>query len=76
MAVLIALEILQKAMVLLHCMVKAGLRGNDYTSTSSNWNLTGFDQAAMDAHFGVFINLYFFIRKYFIEIVMMETELH
>lgn len=28
-------------------------RGKDYTSASANWNLTGFDQAAMDAHYGV-----------------------
>ncbi|MBV9963705.1 MAG: M4 family metallopeptidase [Parafilimonas sp.] len=32
---------------------ESGKRGTDYTSTSANWNLTGFDQAAMDAHFGV-----------------------
>jgi len=28
-------------------------RGQDYTSTLSDWHLTGFDQAAMDAHYGV-----------------------
>lgn len=32
---------------------ESGQRGQDYTSTSSNWNLSGFDQAALDAHFGV-----------------------
>ena len=42
---------------------KTGWRGNDFTSTSSNWNLTGFDQAAMDAHFGVFINLSFLFES-------------
>lgn len=30
-----------------------GERGQDYTSTSANWTLTGYDQAAMDAHYGV-----------------------
>ena len=43
---------------------ESGLRGNDYTSTSSNWNLTGFDQAAMDAHFGV-SSTYTFYSKVF-----------
>lgn len=28
-------------------------RGNDYTSASANWSLPGFDQAALDAHYGV-----------------------
>ncbi len=43
---------------------ESGLRGNDYTSTSSNWSLTGFDQAAMDAHFGV-SSTYTFYSKVF-----------
>jgi len=30
-----------------------GQYGNDYTSTTKNWSLSGFDQAAMDAHYGV-----------------------
>ncbi len=30
-----------------------GLRGTDYNNGSSNWSLTGLDQAAMDAHYGV-----------------------
>ncbi|MEP7319452.1 MAG: M4 family metallopeptidase [Panacibacter sp.] len=28
-------------------------RGNDYTSATANWSLAGFDQAALDAHYGV-----------------------
>ncbi len=32
---------------------ESGKRGQDYTSTSANWSLTSFDQAAMDAHYGV-----------------------
>lgn len=27
--------------------------GNDYASASANWNLTGFNKAALDAHYGV-----------------------
>lgn len=30
-----------------------GMRGQDYFSNSPDWTLNGFDQAAMDAHFGV-----------------------
>lgn len=43
---------------------ESGKRGQDYTSTSSNWNLTGFDQAAMDAHYGV-SSTYTFYYKVF-----------
>ena len=32
---------------------ESGSRGNDYSSSSSNWALTGLDIAAMDAHYGV-----------------------
>ena len=52
---------------------ESGLRGNDYTSTSSNWNLTGFDQEQW-MHTLAFHQPILFIRKYFIEIVMMETN--
>lgn len=30
-----------------------GSRGNDYSSNSANWALSGLDQAALDAHYGV-----------------------
>ena len=43
---------------------ESGQRGNDYTSASANWNLTGADQAAMDAHFGV-SSTYSFYSKVF-----------
>ena len=43
---------------------ESGKRGTDYTSTSSNWNLTGYDIAAMDAHFGV-SSTYTFYSKVF-----------
>ena len=43
---------------------ESGQRGNNYTSTSANWNLTGYDQAAMDAHFGV-SSTYNFYAKVF-----------
>lgn len=32
---------------------ESGQRGTDYTSTSANWTLTGTNQAALDAHYGV-----------------------
>jgi Zn-dependent metalloprotease len=32
---------------------ESATRGQDYTSTSANWILTGYDKAAMDAHYGV-----------------------
>ena len=32
---------------------ESGSRGNDYTSTSSNWSLSGTNIAALDAHYGV-----------------------
>jgi Zn-dependent metalloprotease len=32
---------------------ESGQRGNDYSSNSSNWALSGLDQAALDAHYGV-----------------------
>lgn len=41
-----------------------GKRGQDYTSTSNNWNLTGFDQAAMDAHYGVGETYNYYMAKF------------
>ncbi len=38
-------------MVTLHG--ESGSKGTDYTSTSSNWTLTGTNVAALDAHYGV-----------------------
>jgi hypothetical protein len=32
---------------------ESGKYGNEYTSTTRNWSLSGFDQAALDAHYGV-----------------------
>lgn len=32
---------------------ESGQRGNDYTSSSANWTLTGTNIAALDAHYGV-----------------------
>jgi Zn-dependent metalloprotease len=43
---------------------ESGKRGQDYTSTSNNWNLTGFDQAAMDAHYGVGETYSFYMAKF------------
>lgn len=32
---------------------ESGIAGTDYTSSSANWVLTGYDIAALDAHYGV-----------------------
>lgn len=32
---------------------ESGQRGNDYSSTTKDWTLSGFNQAALDAHYGV-----------------------
>jgi Zn-dependent metalloprotease len=32
---------------------ESGIRGTDYTSSTASWTLTGTNQAAMDAHYGV-----------------------
>jgi bacillolysin len=32
---------------------ESGSRGTDYTSSSANWSLSGTNQAALDAHYGV-----------------------
>jgi len=43
---------------------ESGKRGQDYTSNSSNWNLTGQDQAAMDAHYGVSATYNFYSKVF------------
>ncbi|MEP6684443.1 MAG: M4 family metallopeptidase [Parafilimonas sp.] len=43
---------------------ESGKRGQDYTSSSANWNLTGQDQAAMDAHFGVAATYSFYSKVF------------
>ena len=43
---------------------ESGKRGQDYTSNSANWNLTGQDQAAMDAHFGVSSTYNFYFKVF------------
>jgi bacillolysin len=40
-----------KGIITLHG--ETATRGNDYTSTSANWTLTGTNIAALDAHYGV-----------------------
>ena len=43
---------------------ESGKRGQDYTSNSANWNLTGQDQAAMDAHYGVSATYNFYMKVF------------
>ncbi|MEP6465665.1 MAG: M4 family metallopeptidase [Parafilimonas sp.] len=43
---------------------ESGKRGQDYTSSSATWNLTGQDQAAMDAHFGVSSTYAFYFKVF------------
>lgn len=38
--------------------------GNDYTNGSANWSLTGFDVAALDAHYGVSETYAFYQAKF------------
>jgi len=43
---------------------ESGSRGTDYTSTSSNWSLTGTNQAALDAHYGVSQTYAFYLANF------------
>ncbi len=43
---------------------ETGQRGADYNSASANWNLTGDDQAALDAHFGVSATYTFYAKVF------------
>lgn len=38
--------------------------GNDYSSNSANWSLSGFDVAALDAHWGVSQTYSFYMTKF------------
>ena len=39
-------------------------RGNDYTSTSANWTLSGKDRAALDVHYGVTATYTFYKNEF------------
>jgi Zn-dependent metalloprotease len=41
-----------------------GARGNDYTSSSADWTLTGLDIAALDAHYGVSQTYAYYFANY------------
>jgi len=43
---------------------ESGQRGNDYTSSSANWTLTGTNIAALDAHYGVSQTYSFYLSNF------------